>query len=198
LQGGEKVKNRVISISLAVGLILSVGLVGCAGEEVPEILEYNLTVSSTEGGSVTSPGEGTFTYEEGTLIDLVAQPDEGYQFVNWIRDVGTIANVNTASTTITMSGNYSITANFEAILIQYSLAILSTLGGSVTTPGKGTHIYDEGTVVNLVATPARGYKFAKWTGNVDAVANVNAASTNITMNGTYYICANFREEHTCG
>ena len=53
-------------------------------------------------------------------------------------------------------------------------------------------------MVNLVVTPARGYKFAKWSGDVDTIANVNAASTNITMNGNYYICANFREERTCG
>ena len=41
------------------------------------------------------------------------EADEGYRFVNWTGDVGTIANVNAASTTITMNGDYSITANFE-------------------------------------------------------------------------------------
>jgi hypothetical protein len=33
---------------------------------------------------------------------------------------------------------------------------------------------------------------------VGTIANVNAASTNITMNGNYYICTDFREEDTCG
>jgi hypothetical protein len=41
----------------------------------------------------------------------VAVPDEGYRFANWIGDVGTIACVN-ADTTINMSGDYDITANF--------------------------------------------------------------------------------------
>ena len=106
-------KNRILSIPLAVALVLSVGLIGCGGEEVPEITEYSLTISSTEGGSVTTPGEGSFTYEEVTVVNLVAEPDEGYQFVNWSGDVSTVGNVNAAITIITTNGNYEITANFE-------------------------------------------------------------------------------------
>jgi len=45
------------------------------------------------------------------LIPLVAVPDEGYRFDEWTGDVGTIADVN-ATTTITMNGDYAITANF--------------------------------------------------------------------------------------
>ena len=52
--------------------------------------------------------------------------------------MSTVANVTAASTTITMSGNYSIAANFAVIPPgQYSLTISSTAGGSVTTPGQG-------------------------------------------------------------
>jgi peptide/nickel transport system substrate-binding protein len=95
-------------------LALSVGLTGCGGEQVPEIQEYNLTVSSTEGGWVTTPGQGagTFTYDEGEVVDIVAQADADYHFVNWTGDVGTIDDVNAASTTIAVQGDYSITANF--------------------------------------------------------------------------------------
>jgi len=73
----------------------------------------DLTISSTTGGNVTIPGEGTFTYDEGTMVDLATEADEGYHFVNWTGNVSTIANINAASTSITMGGNYSITANFE-------------------------------------------------------------------------------------
>jgi hypothetical protein len=113
--------------------------------------------------------------------------------------VGTVDNVHGSQIIITVNGNYSIMANFKVPPpVQYMLAILSTPGGSVISPGEGSFTYDAGTVVNLVATPARGYKFFKWSGDVDTIANVNATSTNITMNGDYYICANFREERTCG
>ena len=74
-----------------------------------------LTISSTAGGSATTPGEGTFTYAPKTVVDLVAEPEEGYRFVNWTGDVDTIGNVNAAATTITMNGDYSITANFGGV-----------------------------------------------------------------------------------
>jgi Leucine-rich repeat (LRR) protein len=157
-------------------------------------VQYSLTISSTAGGSVTLPGQGTFTYGAGMVVNLVAAAVGGYRFVNWTGNVGTIANVNAASTTITMSGNYSIIANFAVIPpIQYSLTISSTAGGSVTTPGQGIFPYGAGTVVNLVAAAAGGYRFMNWTGNVGTVANVTAASTTITMSGNYSITANFAE-----
>jgi len=74
--------------------------------------QYTLIISSTEGGSVTDPGEGTFTYNSGTVVDLVATPDAGYHFVEWTGDVDTIADVDNAATNITMNGSYNITANF--------------------------------------------------------------------------------------
>jgi len=154
--------------------------------------QYDLTTSSTASGSVTMPGEGTFTYDEGEVVNLLAEAEEGYQFVNWTGNVGTIANINAASTTITMNGSYSITANFEAILAgQYSLTISSTAGGSVTMPGEGTFICDAGTVVSLAATPATGYQFVNWTGDVDTIDNVESASTTVSMNGGCSITANF-------
>jgi signal recognition particle receptor subunit beta len=159
--------------------------------EVEEILEYGLTMDSTAGGLVTIPGEGTFTYDEGTVVDLVATPGAGYRFVSWSGDVGTIANVEAAATTITMSGDYSITANFVTV---YDLTISSTAGGSVTTPGEGTFTYDEGTVVDLVATPGAGYRFVNWTSDVGTIANVEDATTNITMHDDYEITANFEED----
>jgi hypothetical protein len=96
---------RVSIFLIAVALII--WMVGCAP------VQHNLTTSSTEGGEVTTPGEDTFTYNEGTVVDLVAEPEAGYRFVKWTGDVDTIANVNAAVTTITMDGDYSILANFS-------------------------------------------------------------------------------------
>jgi hypothetical protein len=157
-------------------------------------VRYYLSVSSTTGGSVTTPGEGVFAYDEGALVNLVATPGGGYQFVEWTGDVGTVADVYAASTTITMNGDYSITANFAEIpLIQYDLTTSSTAGGSVTDPGEGIFAYDEGALVDLVATPGGGYQFVEWTGDVGTVADVYDGSTTITMNGDYSIVANFEE-----
>lgn len=167
----------------------------CRGvaEMVPD---YTLTVSSTAGGSVVSPGEGEFPYKDGTVADLVVEAEEGYRFANWTGNVTTIANVNNTSTTITMNGHYSIMANFEAIP-EYTLTISSTAGGSITTPSEGDFTYEEGTVVDLEAEPDEGYQFVEWSGDVDTIADVEAASTTITMIDDYSIIANFEAIGGC-
>jgi uncharacterized repeat protein (TIGR02543 family) len=174
--------------SIMVALIA--GMAGCASSAT----EYDLTISGTEGGVVTTPGEGTFAYDDGDAVDLVATPDASYVFVNWTGDVDTIEDVNDATTSITVDDNYSVTANFVLIApTQYNLIISSTQGGSVTTPGEGDFAYDEGTVVNLVATFEAGYQFVNWTGDVDNIANVDDTTTTIAMHGDCSITANFKE-----
>jgi hypothetical protein len=76
-------------------------------------VRYTLRISSTTGGSVIGPGVGNFTYGKGTVVDLLATADTDYLFVQWTGDVSTIGNALAAVTTITMQGDYSITANFE-------------------------------------------------------------------------------------
>ena len=86
---------------------LMVGITACDGDT------YQLTISSTSGGSVTTPGEGTFTYEAGTVVQLAAMSYDGYQFCSWSGDIEHIADPNAASTTITINGNCAVLANFE-------------------------------------------------------------------------------------
>ncbi len=74
---------------------------------------YTLTISSTGGGSVVVPGEGVFTYEPGTAVDLIAVTNTFYNFARWTGDVDTITNVNSAVTNITMNDDYLITADFS-------------------------------------------------------------------------------------
>ena len=183
-----------ISHALAFGQVTKIEV----RQQVPS---YDLTVASTGGGSVTTPEEGTHTYDAGTVVDLVATWDPGYYFVSWTGDnVNTIADVYAPATTITMNDDYSITANFEEIPAgQVILTVTSTAGGSVTTPEEGTHAYDAGTVVDLVAeveeTDYEDCYFVNWSGDVDTVANINDLTTTITMNDNYSITANFASDN---
>ena len=157
----------------------------------------SLTISSTIGGSVTTPGEGTFPYDAGMVVDLVAEAEAGYEFVNWTDNVGTIADVNAVSTTIIMNDDYSIEADFAEIPpVRYNLTIYSTSGGSVTVPGEAMFNYNEGTLVDLVAEAEAGYEFVNWTGDVGTIEDVDAAQTTITILGSYSITANFVRKPT--
>jgi len=182
-------------------IALVAGMAGCSGsgDGGDGGKSYTLTIDSTTGGvvtvdNVTIPGKSILTYDAGTVDSLKATPDRGYQFVRWTGDVYTVGNVHASETIITVNGDYYIMADFEVPPpVQYSLNIIGPAHGSVTNPGEGRFIYEEGTMVNLVAKPASDYEFAYWTGDVDTIANVNAASTTIIMNGDYYICVHFRE-----
>jgi len=177
---------------------------GNGGNNGNGVESYSFTVASTDGGAVALGGsmlheQKTFLLAAGTVVSLKAVPDSGYQFVKWSGDVDTVDNIYSSEVTVTVNGTCYITARFEVLEpVRYSLVIMSTGDGAVTVPGKGTYIYDAGAVVDLVVTVAEGYEFAGWTGNVDTIADAKATSTTITMNGDYYILANFREHRTCG
>jgi len=150
---------------------------------------YDLTINSTSGGSVTTPGEATYTYNASEVVDLVAAADANYHFVNWTGDIGTMGDANSATTNITMNDNYTIVANFA--INGYNLTTSSSDGGNVTTPGEATYTYNASEVVNLVAAADANYHFVNWTGDVGTIANSTAANTTITMNDNYSIVANF-------
>jgi hypothetical protein len=148
----------------------------------------DLTVHSTAGGSVTVPGEGVYSCNYRSVVPLVATPAPGYWFTYWTGDIVRIADEYSGNTTITMYGTSAITANFAE---EQTLTLGSTTGGNVSAPGEGVFNYPPGTVVNLIATPADGYSFTHWSGDVSAVADVYAANTNVTLFNSHNVIANF-------
>ena len=152
---------------------------------------FTLTIGRTSGGSVTSPGEGTFTRIEGTSVDLVAVADDGYEFHRWTGDTGTIGDTGSATTTIIMNGDYSITAEFrvdDEPIVEYDLTIIID-GQGATSPAAGTHTYDEGETVTVTATAASGWEFVRWTGD----ASGTSATITVTMDQDRSITAVFEE-----
>ncbi len=74
-----------------------------------------LTVSATDSGNVTLPGEGVFSYDTNTIVNLTAEPDVNGFFVNWTGtavDAGKVANPDSENTIVFVDADYTITANF--------------------------------------------------------------------------------------
>lgn len=81
------------------------------------VVKRTLTCSSTAGGSVLEPGEGSFEYAHGTDVNLIASVDPNYYFVEWTGtavDAGKVAEPNSTTTMVTMDANYTVVANFAA------------------------------------------------------------------------------------
>jgi uncharacterized repeat protein (TIGR02543 family) len=135
---------------------------------------YVVTVTSTEGGSVSSEGG---EYEEGTEITLTATASEGYVFTGW-SDGSTEESI-----TISISEDTSIEAVFE--IITFNLSINSSSGGEVSSSG-GEYTY--GSNISIEAIPDEGYIFSHWSNDseenpidismIDGDQNITAYFTN--------------------
>ena len=68
---------------------------------------YTLTIQVTGSGS-TSPPVGSYTYAETTVVALTATAASGWEFSSWSGN----ASGSNPATTVTMTSNKSVTANF--------------------------------------------------------------------------------------
>ncbi len=147
-----------------------------------EIPTYTLQLSINGQGTIT-PSPGSYIHEPGDLVAISATPAEGWRFVNW---TGGVADPNSPSTTVTLDANKNITANFAP---RDSFALTVNIEGEgSTSPAAGTHNYARDEVVEVTATPAAGYKFDSWIGDVSDPA---AATTTITIDADKVITARF-------
>jgi len=72
---------------------------------------YTLTIIAGEGGTATGGGD----YAEGEIVNISAEPDNGYIFVYWYLEDGFFENQEYAETTFTMpDNNVTITAIFQS------------------------------------------------------------------------------------
>ncbi len=145
---------------------------------------YTLTMQTSSGGT-TSPSPGTYNHSSGTVVNVEALPNSGFQFDYW---EGSVADPNSSTTTVTMNSNKTVTAHFRCI--QHTLTLtVEPAGTGTTSPAPGDTSVCEGEQVSVTATPAEGYEFVDWSGNV---ANPNNATTTIEMNGDEAVTANFQ------
>jgi hypothetical protein len=156
------------------------GAVGSWQRDLFSLPDYSPSTGSG-GGSIT-PLVGTYSYTAGTIVDITATPDSGWQFTSWTGDV---TDPYSATTNVTMNTDKTVTANFNQTTGILTLAINGS--GSVA-PSVGSHDYTLGGNVTISAIPSSGWAFANWTGDV---WNINSATTNVTMATNKTVIANF-------
>ena len=141
---------------------------------------YTLTMAVSGSGS-TTPAAGSYSYAEGTVVSISATASTGWHFSTWSANV---ANPGSASTTVTMDADKTVTATFAQD--QYTLTINIVGQGNVTrVPNQPTYTY--GTSVQLTAVPQGGWSFSSWSGDLPGSTNPDT----IVMNGNRTVTANF-------
>lgn len=144
---------------------------------------YSLTVNKIGNGTADwSPKQADYGY--GDLVTFTAAADEGWYFDGWSGDL--ISENETESFTIT--GNTVVTATFSEL--QYYSVTVTTAGQGTVTKSPDQDEYLTGTGVTLTATPADGWFFSGWSG--DLTGSANPAS--ITVDSDKVITATFVQE----
>jgi hypothetical protein len=163
--------------------------------------QHSLTTSSTAGGTVSSPGIGSFSYDYGSPASISATANPHHHFTGWAGTAvtaGKVVNPAEASTTVTMEGDYTLQATFA--IDRHTLAVTSMGHGSVSAPGMGTFTYDYGSNVAIGATAEAHYHFTSWTGSAamaGKVADPAGANTTVLVDADYTLQAGFAiDQHT--
>lgn len=145
---------------------------------------YNISVSAnpTNGGTVSGGG----TYQQGQSCTVTATPANGYTFLRWTENGNAVST--SANYTFTVTGNRTLVAQFQQQNYNINVSANPTNGGTVTGGG-GYHYGDNCTVI---ATPANGYTFQRWTENGQQVST-NANYT-FTVTGNRTLVANFQAQ----
>ncbi len=152
--------------------------------------QYALNLSSVGNGSVrvdgvdhALPWSGTYSY--GDTVTLEAAPGADSHFISWSGDLAGPAN----PTVVVIDDDKDIEAGFGI-----NIYILSLTGTNGTVKVNGAPrilpwlgLFAAGEVVNLEATPAAGFGFAAWSGDLTGAQNPTA----ITMSGDRAVVAEF-------
>ncbi|MDP2115135.1 MAG: ice-binding family protein [Bacteroidota bacterium] len=144
-----------------------------------KINTYTLTVVALNGTVLKVPLQTT--YNHGTVVNLTATANTGFSFVSWTGDA--TGSINPVS--VTMNSNKTVTANFTAVAVTYTLNVTAVNGTVLKVPNKTA--YNSGEIVELTATPSTGYTFTGWSG--DVTGSLNPVS--VTMNSNKNVTANF-------
>lgn len=149
-----------------------------------ELKTYPLTVSVEGEGTVNERVISTKTdYDFGTVVELTAQPAPHWVFDHW--EGGLNGNTNPVQISVTSA------TIVKAVFVKkmYDLTIVVEGEGAVSEVVVETKSssYQEGTEVELTATPATGWSFDRWEGDLSGADN----TIKLTISGAMSIKAVF-------
>ncbi len=148
-----------------------------------QLSEYTLTLLAdpVEGGTVEDLTDDA-PYNIDDLVQIRAEANEGWEFVNWTGEYAdNLVDATAAETTLTMpADDVTLTANFQ--MIDYTLTVNVDPEDSGTVdivPDQDS--YNVGDVISLTATPEDGWEFVNWTGDTGGLDTTTDAEATLTM-----------------
>jgi hypothetical protein len=132
--------------------------------------QYTLTTSVAGGSGTINPAPGTYTYDSGTVVTVIAAPGQYSQVQSWTEN-GSVYTATDTSYVVTMDSDKAVAVKFQQQPVELSYDIVAGNGVIPQTSG----LYSMGTTVPLSVTPAEGYCVRAWHGTND---DSSTATTN--------------------
>jgi hypothetical protein len=174
---------------------------GYAAVNTPTYLVDDVVVANVHLNSPSPPVQYWVTYADdgnghgnqtsgfvdaGTVVNVLATPNGGYQFLNFVDSVNGNSTANPYSFTVT--ANMTITAYFELIIPQYYVTYANDGHGSLN----GTSGFvNNGTSVTILATPNSNYLFLNFVDSLAGNSTNNpytfVVTANVTITGYFYL-----------
>ena len=146
-----------------------------------EAEECEVAVEQTEGGLIEVYADGILVeesgrYWEGTLFNMYAYPEEGYQFVEWWNGY-----IYPDYYGYELTSDVTVSARFIPIAdpsVNYTLTIEQPEHGTIYALYDGSYVYSgdalpSNAVVNILVVPDEGYAFSQWwDGNTQGDRNI--------------------------
>ena len=155
---------------------LSIYVVSCGDDSSPtgpdtgdaqETQTYSVSVDITPSGAGDVTPSDSKEVEEGETVEIQANPSDDYLFTGWSGDMESTQN----PVSIEVDQNYALTANFELKTYDLTMNVEGEGAVSENVLQNKTSEHEHGTVVELTATPADGWRFVEWEGDLTGSEN---------------------------
>ena len=126
------------------------------------INSYTLTVKAGSGGSVQLNGQSSTLstkYNYNYQCTIKAIPNTGYHFTGWSYSGAKPADTSKAETTINVTQDTTVTANFAINTYAVTVQTNNSSGGTASV---STTPVNHGSTTKLTATSKNGFAFQKW------------------------------------
>ena len=149
-------------------------LLSCDKDDIQTTVQYTLTVSASEGGTISTEGG---TYDEGTEVTITATPSEGYFFAGWEGNDST-----SESLTITLNSNQTFQALFELISLDPIIGVWYGSGSFINAFGISVDF--ETTLTYVGSGSATNESIFTGDFNQDGVTQTNNTTTEFSWENT--------------
>ncbi len=148
-------------------------------------VSFQLTLEAHPGEGGLTEGDGVYLADE--QVEVTATANEGHAFMAWKDSDDEVVSTEASFTYVMPSEDVTLTAHFEHLEYELTLATHPEEGGETT--GEGVYHFEED--IQVTASPSEHYEFIAWTDMYNDTVSVIPSFTYSMPSENMTLTANF-------